>query len=68
MLRAVLFKWPETALWLFSDATQAGTTCTFDGFHDDGHREDSGFRLIESEGAGNEGGDWPGEQTGDGGT
>ena len=31
-----LFKWRETALWMFPDATQPGMSCTFDGFHDDG--------------------------------
>ena len=31
-----LFKWRETALWMFPDATQPGTSRTFDGFHDDG--------------------------------
>ena len=52
---------------MFPDATQAGTSCTFDGFHDDGGREDSTFRLVQSEGDGNDGGDWLGEETGDGG-
>ena len=43
------------------DATQAGTSCTFDGFRDDGDRRNSGFRLVESEGDRNDGGDWLGE-------
>ena len=38
-----------------------------DGFRDDSDRGDSGFRLVESEGDGNDGGDWLGEETGDGG-
>ena len=45
-----LSKWRETALWMFPDATQAGTSCTFDGFRDDGDRGESWFRLVESEG------------------
>ena len=30
---------------MFPDATQAGTSCTFDGFRDDGDRGDSTFLL-----------------------
>ena len=63
-----LSKWRETALWMFPDATQVGTSCMFDGFRDDGDRGDSGFRLVESEGDGNDDGDWLGEETGDVGT
>ena len=55
-----LSKWRETTLWMFPDATQAGTSCTFDGFRDDGDWGDSGFRPVESEGDGNDGGDWLG--------
>ena len=33
-----LSKWRETALWMFPDATQAGTSCTFECFRDDGDR------------------------------
>ena len=60
-----LSKWRETALWKFPDATQAGTSCTFDGFRDDGARGERWFCLVESEGDGNNGGDWLGEETGD---
>ena len=67
MLRTVLSKWRETALWMFPDATQAGTTCTFERFRDDGDRGESWFRLNESEGDRNDGGDWLVEETGDGG-
>ena len=45
-----LSKWRETALWMFPDATQAGTSCMFDGFNDDGDWGESWFRLVESEG------------------
>ena len=62
-----LSKWRETALWMFPDATQAGTSCTFECFRDDGDRGESWFRLVESEGDGNGGGDWLAEETGDGG-
>ena len=62
-----LSKWREAALWMFPDATQAGTRCTFDGFRDDGDRGESWFRLVESDDDGNDGGDWLGEGTGDGG-
>ena len=51
---------------MFPDATQAGTSCTFDGFRDDGDRGDSTFLLVESEGDENDGGDWLGEETRDG--
>ena len=67
MLRAVLSKWREAVLWMFQDATQAGTSCTFECFRDDGDRGESWFRLVESEGDGNGGGDWLAEETGDGG-
>ena len=30
-----------------ADATQAGTSCTFDGFRDDGDRGNSGFVLLK---------------------
>ena len=47
--------------------TPAGTSCTFDGFHvDDGGRGEKWFRLVDSEGDGNEGGNWLGEETSDG--
>ena len=52
---------------MFPDATSAGTSCTFDGFCDDGNRGESWFRLVESVGNGSDGGDWLGEETGDGG-
>ena len=53
---------------MFPYATQAGTSCTFDGFQDDGDRRDSTFLLVESEGDRNLGsGDWLREETGDGG-
>ena len=52
---------------MFPEATQAGTSCTFDGFRDEGDRGDSTFRLVESEGDRNDSGDWLGEETGDGG-
>ena len=40
-----LFKLRETALSMLPDATQAGTSCTFDGFRydHDGDRGESGF-------------------------
>ena len=66
MLPAVLFKWRETAFSMFPDATQAGTSCTFDGFRDDGDRGEKWFRLIDSKGNGSDGGDWLGEETSDG--
>ena len=50
-------------MWMFPDATQAGTICTFDGFRDDGDRRESWFRLVESECDGNDGEDWLGEET-----
>ena len=56
------------ALWMFPDATQAGTSCTFECFRDDGDRGESWFCVVESEGDGNGGGDWLAEETGDGGT
>ena len=62
-----LSKWRETVLWMFPDVTPAGRSCTFDGFRDDGDRGDSMFRLVESEGDGNDGGGWLGEETGEGG-
>ena len=62
-----LSKWRETALWMLPDATQAGTSCTFECFRDDGDRGESWFHLVESEGDGNDGGDWLVEETGDGG-
>ena len=52
---------------MFPDATQAGTSCTFQCFRDDGDRGESWFRLVESEGDVNDGGDWLVEETGDGG-
>ena len=61
-----LSKWRETALWIFPDATQAATSCTFDGFHLDGDLGDSGIRLVESEGDGNDGVDWLVKETVDG--
>ena len=67
MLRAVFVQMAGNSVWMFPDATQAGTSCTFDGFRLDGDRGDSAFRLVESEGDGNDGGDWLGEETGDGG-
>ena len=51
---------------MFPDATQAGTSCKFAGFRDDGDRGESWFRLVESE-VDNDGGDWLGEETGGGG-
>ena len=42
----VLSKWQETALWMFPDSIEAGTSCSFDGFRYDGDR--SGLRLVES--------------------
>ena len=62
-----LSKWRETALWMFPDATQAGTSCMFECFRDDGDRGESWFCLVESEGDRNDGGDWLVEKTGDGG-
>ena len=50
------------------DATEAGTSCTFHGFRDGGDGGDSMFRFVEGEGDWNDGGDWLGEETGDGGT
>ena len=47
-------------------ATQAGTSCTFECFRDNGDRGESWFRLVESEGDGKGGGDWLAEETGDG--
>ena len=49
------------------DAAQSGTSCTFECFRDDGDRGESWFRLVESEGDGNGGGDWLAEEAGDGG-
>ena len=43
---------------MFPDATQAGTICTLDGFHDDDDRGESWFRLVESECDGYDGGNW----------
>ena len=51
---------------MFPDATQAGTSCKFDGFRDDGDRGDSTFLLVESGGDENDSGDWLGEEPGDG--
>ena len=62
-----LSKWRERALWMFPDVTQAGTSCTFECFRDDGDRGESWFRLVESEGDGNGGGEWLAEEIGDGG-
>ena len=45
-----LSKWRETASWMFPAATQAGTSCTFDSFRDDGDRGESWFCLVECEG------------------
>ena len=39
-------------MWMFPDVTQAGTSCTFDGFRDDGDRGEKWFRLVDSEGDG----------------
>ena len=33
-----------------NSAVDAGTSCTFDGFRNDGDRGESWFRLVESEG------------------
>ena len=33
------------------DVPKCGTSCTFDGFRDDGDRGESWFHLAESEGA-----------------
>ena len=52
---------------MFPDATQAGTSCTLDGFRDDGDRRDSGFVLLKARAAYDDGLDWLGEETGDGG-
>ena len=43
-----LSKWRETAMWMFPDVTQAGTSCTFDGFCDDGDRGESGFVRLKA--------------------
>ena len=52
---------------MFPDATQAGTSCTFDDFRDDGDQGESWFRLaVLKARATNDGGDWLGEETGDG--
>ena len=69
MLRAVFFQNGGTGnrWWMFPDATQTGTSCMFECFRDDGDRGESWFRLVESEGDGNDGGDWLVEETGDGG-
>ena len=48
-------------LWMFPDATQAGTS-----FHDDGDQGQKWFCPFESEGGGNDGGDWLVEETSDG--
>ena len=58
-------KWRETALWMFPGATQAGTSCTLDGFRDNGDRGGSMIHLVESEGDGNDGGGWLGEEIGE---
>ena len=67
MLRAVFVQMAGNSVVEFPDATQAGTSCTFDGFCGDSDRGDSMFRLVESEGDGNDGGYWLGEETGEGG-
>ena len=33
---------------MFPDVTQAGTICTFDGFHDDSVRGESGFVRMKA--------------------
>ena len=48
---------------MFPDATQADMSCTFDGFHDNGDRGEKWFCLVDSEGDGNDSGDWLGEET-----
>ena len=45
----VLFKWRETALWLFPDAT-SWYELYVDGFRYDGDRGESCSRLVDSEG------------------
>ena len=62
-----LSKWRETALWMFPDATQAGTICTLDGFCEGDGRGESWFHLVESERDGYDGGNWLGEEMDDGG-
>ena len=47
------------------DTSWYRTSCMFDGFRDDGDREDSMFHLVESEGDGNDGGRRLGEETGE---
>ena len=65
--RGFLSKWRETPLWMFPDATQAGTSSTFaDGFRDDNDRGEKWFCLVEGEGDRNDGGVWLGEETSDG--
>ena len=35
-------------LWMFPDGTQAGISCTFDGFRDDDDRGESGFVRLKA--------------------
>ena len=44
-----LSKWRETALLVFLDATQAGMSCTFHGFCDDGIQRKERERERERE-------------------
>ena len=37
---------------MFPDATQAGTTCTFDGFRDGSGRAESGFVWLKARATG----------------
>ena len=67
MLRAVFVQMAGNSVVDVPRCEQAGTSCTFDGFRDDGDRGESWFRLVESEGDGNDGRDWLGEETDDGG-
>ena len=54
-------------MWMFPDATEAGTSCTFGNFHNDaGDRGEKWLCLVESEGDGKDSGDWLGEETSDG--
>ena len=37
---------------MFPDETQAGTSCTFDGFRDNGDRGESGFVWLKARATG----------------
>ena len=66
MLRAVFVQMAGNSVVDVPRCDTSSTSCTFECFRDDGDRGESWFRLVESEGDGNGGGDWLAEETGDG--